>query len=98
MVSDVSPDAPICDVLIHADDSSQIICVDQEGKYMPGIRQANVFTNVGGGSPVARFHIWRGSYKPTNPRAEDWRVRKVRVVPDEEFQRVIDQEESKPKE
>ncbi len=93
MVQDTGEASPWCDVLLQEDDSSQLVCIDQEGKYMPGIRQANIFIDVGSGSPVVRLHVWRGSYKPTDPRAEDWRVRKIRVVSKGEFQQVVDQEE-----
>ena len=96
MVEDTDETAPWCDMILRADDFSQLVCIDQQGKYMPGIRQANVFFDVNGKPPVVRLYKWLGVYKPTSPQIEDWKVRKVQVMSAEEFQKVVDQSDVSP--
>lgn len=90
--AEIVNERPWCDLILQSDDFKQLICIDNNGKYMPGVHQANVFFDVNGELPVVRLYRWTGVYKPTNPQVEDWRVRKVQVLSAQEFQAFVDQE------
>lgn len=91
----VTTEGKWCDIFISVENNRDAVCVNQDGKYMPEVRQINIWMQPPTRQPVARVALWRGIYRPSNPaeiREEDWNVRRIRAVRADYFQKIIDQE------
>ncbi len=89
------PDANLgkrwCDVYMSLENPKDVLCVDQDGKYMADVQQVYIWIQVGVRPPTVKLYRWTGPLKPTTPLTETWNVRHVSQIPATKLQSIVDQ-------
>lgn len=86
-----------CDLYFAETVGKDVVVVDQDGHYLPDVREVYLLVKVGASQPTARLISWRGMYRPSTIKPTDgasWAVRQIKVVSRAEFQQLIDKQEA----
>lgn len=86
-----------CDLYFSETGGKDVVVLDQDGRYLPDVREVYVLIRVGAAQPSAKLVSWRGIYKPSNLKASDgelWPVRNIKTVTVADFQKLVDKLEA----
>ena len=83
-----------CDIYFSDTGGKDVIVLDQNGNYMPDVREVYLWIRVANSVPAVRLYLWKGIYRPSNVRSELWSVRNVKIITAAEFQKLVDRYET----
>lgn len=86
-----------CDLYFLETIGKDVVVVDQDGRYMPDVREVYLLVKVGTAQPSAKLVSWRGMYRPSTVKPNEgsfWTVRQIKVVNRAEFQQLVDKLEA----
>jgi hypothetical protein len=83
-------------VILCDENPSQIIVLDSNGAWMPGVRTAAISVEIG--KPVAKIvcTLWDGPFRPTNPQTMNLQLSQIKSVSVDEFQDYVDKLQNDP--
>lgn len=84
------PSRKWCDLYISATNPRDVLVIDQDGRYLPMVRQITIVMQIGMRAPSAKLYTYPGLYKPATAQAEVVVLRQMRLIDDAEFQKIVD--------
>lgn len=87
-----------CDLYVLESDIKSMLVVDDTGTYIRRSRSIAISLTIGETNPTVKVESWDGPFKPTNSdliTRETFILRKILVVPHNEFAAVVNAERAK---